>query len=60
MCSSDLHLRRRVDIGDAHGLDELLAPDELDALQTRVERLVRTARYPLTTGDYRDYPWPMI
>jgi hypothetical protein len=54
------HLRRRVDIGDAHGLDELLAPDELDALQTRVERLVRTARYPLTTGDYRDYPWPMI
>lgn len=54
------HLRQRFDTGDLGGLEALLAPDELDAALARLDRLVHTARYPLTTGDYRDYPWPMI
>ena len=53
-------LRHRIDTGDLDGLDALLAPVELDALADRLDRLVHTARFPMTTGDYHDYPWPMI
>ncbi len=53
-------LRHRIDTGDLDGLDALLAPVELDALTDRLDRLVHTARFPMTTGDYHDYPWPMI
>lgn len=41
-------------------LADLLSPPELDALVSRAERLLNTRRYPLQTGDYRDYPWPMV
>ena len=41
-------------------LDELLSRPELDAVVARAERLLNTRRYPLQSGDYRDYPWPMV
>jgi uncharacterized repeat protein (TIGR03843 family) len=39
---------------------ELLSPPELEAVTARAERLVKTRRFPLQSGDYRDYPWPMV
>lgn len=41
-------------------LDDLLAPQEVEAVRTRAQRLLASKRYPLQTGDYRDYPWPMV
>lgn len=46
---------RRID-----ALGELLSRPELEAVVARAERLLKTGRYPLQTGDYRDYPWPMV
>jgi len=39
---------------------DLLSPPELEALIARAERLLKTRRFPLQSGDYRDYPWPMV
>ncbi len=44
----------------ASELATLLAPSELAAMQARIARLLRTKRFPMTTGDYRDHPWPVI
>ena len=40
-------------------LDELIEPEELDALQARARLLVRSGRFPSDhTG--RRVPWPMV
>jgi uncharacterized repeat protein (TIGR03843 family) len=41
-------------------LDSLLSPVEVDAVRKRAQRLLQTRRYPPQTGDYHDYPWPMV
>jgi len=38
----------------------LLSADEVDAVRKRARRLLQTRRYPPQTGDYHDYPWPMV
>ena len=46
--------------GDAlDALDELLAPDEIDALRARTAGLVRHGAFP-EPGPGRPYPWPPI
>ena len=40
-------------------MDELLAPEELDALETRIAALMQHAEYP-EPGPGRPYPWPPI
>ncbi|MFY9587984.1 MAG: SCO1664 family protein [Actinomycetota bacterium] len=46
--------------GDVRTLmDELLAPEELDALETRIAALMQHAVYP-EPGPGRPYPWPPI
>jgi hypothetical protein len=41
-------------------LRELLSEHEVDAVGSRIQRLLQSKRYPLQTGDYHDYPWPML
>ncbi len=38
----------------------LLTPAEFEALRSRTLRLLDRAKYPVPSGDYRDYPWPTI
>ena len=46
--------------GDVRGLmDELLAPEEIDALEARIAALMQHAVYP-EPGPGRPYPWPPI
>ncbi len=40
-------------------LEELLAPEEVDALRRRLDSLVTRGRFPLPGSD-RHYPWPPI
>ena len=50
-------------LGDSAASSELislLAPDEFDAVRARTERLIDAGKFPLPSGDYRDYPWPTI
>jgi hypothetical protein len=47
-------------LGGESGLDSLLSPHEIDALLGRAQRTLRSPRFPLTTGDYHDYPWPLV
>ena len=41
-------------------LDDLLSPDEGDAVLERASRLVRTGRFPEPVGDRPPYPWPLV
>ena len=41
-------------------LAELLTENELAAIERRARRLLSTGRYPMTVGDYRDHPWPLV
>ena len=41
-------------------LAELLTENELAAIERRAQRLLSTGRYPMTVGDYRDHPWPLV
>ena len=50
-CRGDGPLRR--------SLNELLAPEEIDAMTGRIEGLLRSGRFP-GPGDERPYPWPPI
>ncbi len=45
---------------DTSELVELLTPNEINAMHARMARLLKTNRYPMTTGDYRDHPWPLV
>lgn len=49
-------------LGGAFGsrLGELIADEELDALATRCERLIRDARFPGPEGDMPAVPWPLF
>jgi uncharacterized repeat protein (TIGR03843 family) len=38
----------------------LLSSAELEAVRSRAEHVMRSKRFPQQTGDYRDYPWPML
>jgi uncharacterized repeat protein (TIGR03843 family) len=39
-------------------LGELLAPEELDATRSRLERLLTTERFPEPSPDWPAVPWP--
>ncbi len=41
-------------------LVDLLNADEVSAIARRAQRLLTTGRYPMTVGDYRDHPWPLV
>lgn len=40
-------------------LDELLDADEIDAIETRIHRLVSTGTFPIDHSGHR-YPWPLV
>ncbi|MCX6015324.1 MAG: hypothetical protein NT020_07035 [Chloroflexales bacterium] len=40
-------------------LDTLLSPEEIQALQRRVERLLSKGKYPQPSSE-RSYPWPPV
>ena len=47
-------------VGDVRAvMDELLAPEEMDALEARIAALMQHALYPVP-GPGRPYPWPPI
>ena len=41
-------------------LRDLLSDVEVDAVTRRAHRLLETKRFPRQSGEYRDYPWPML
>jgi hypothetical protein len=61
VCSDLHHFHARLEAGE---LDDRLRPlldrFELDALQTRVEGLLRSGIFPVPADDYHCYPWPMV
>ena len=46
------------ELGDA--LSELITSDELDALDARCDRLLRTTRFPAPRGHMPAVPWPLF
>lgn len=49
-------LLARTDLGE---LDELLMPDEIDALRSRAQALLTNGRMPIDPSGQR-YPWPLV
>ncbi len=41
-------------------LEELLSPDEVEAVLERAARLARTGIFPEPVGDRPPYPWPLV
>ncbi|MGA8725631.1 MAG: SCO1664 family protein [Acidimicrobiales bacterium] len=41
-------------------LEGLLAPDEIDALESRISALLRRGVFPEPVGDRPPYPWPLV
>ena len=41
-------------------LEALIQPEEVDALQQRIEQLLRTRIFPLPDERQRQYPWPPV
>ena len=60
--SADLHeFHRQLDTGALAGrLRPLLDRFEIDALQGRVDRLLRSGVLPEPDDSYHCYPWPMV
>jgi hypothetical protein len=42
------------------GLEKLLLPEEITAIDTRISRLLRTRFFPLPDETQRQYPWPPV
>ncbi len=38
----------------------LLSKPEIDAVRGRADHVLSTKRFPVQSGDYRDFPWPML
>jgi len=53
-------LERLVADGLPADLEELLSPDEGDAVLERASRLARTGHFPEPVGDRPPYPWPLV
>lgn len=53
-------VRAELDAGLGQRLSELLTGDELAALATRCDRLLRTGVFPGPSGDMPAFPWPFF
>ena len=54
-------LREQMNTRTEHvqALEKLLAPEEIESVRRRLDRLIRKAKFPLP-GSERHYPWPPI
>jgi len=50
----------RVAVDGVEGLDELLRPEELEALAQRAAAVARIGRFPEPDSSRHPYPWPLV